>query len=70
MLREESKKAGISKYGTGKGSWFALYMMVHLLPICGPGHVEKSIIGATLTVRWDLIGLENIANICNFKNKH
>ena len=28
----------------------------HVLPLCGPGHVEKNLLGATITVLWDLIG--------------
>ena len=41
----------------------------HVLPLCGPGHVEKNLLGATLSVLWDLIGLDKIANVCNFKSK-
>ena len=41
----------------------------HVLPLCGPGHVEKSILGAAITVLWNLIGFEKIAAICNFKSK-
>ena len=41
----------------------------HVLPLCGPGHVEKNILGAAITVLWDLIGLEKIAAVCNFKSK-
>ena len=41
----------------------------HVLPLCGPGHVEKNILSATITVLWNLIGLENIAATCNFKSK-
>ena len=37
--------------------------------MCGPGHVEKNILSATITVLWDLIGFEKIAAICNFKSK-
>ena len=115
ILREESVKAGISKYGAGKRSWFAfvcdgspyknflsLFTVLffctsckkpcgemkkhvndkhggktdhiqmefdHVLPLCGPGHVEKNILGAAITVLWDLIGLEKIAAVCNFKSK-
>ena len=41
----------------------------HVLPLCGPGHVEKNILSAAITVFWDLIGLEKIAAVCNFKSK-
>ena len=41
----------------------------HVLPLCGPGHVEKNVLGASITVLWDLIGFEKIAAICNFKSK-
>ena len=30
----------------------------HVLPLCGPGHVEKNILSAAISVLWDLIGLE------------
>ena len=41
----------------------------HLLPFCGPGHVEKNLLSACLTVMWDLIGFEKIASVCNFKSQ-
>ena len=41
----------------------------HVLPLCGPGHVEKNILSAAISVLWDLIGLEKIAAVCNFKSK-
>ena len=116
IIRNESKKAGVSKYGNGgERSWLAivcdgapyklflslvhvLYFCTscklpcgelkkhieevhggkkdsirmefdHVLPLCGPGHVEKNILSAAITVLWDLIGLEKIAAICNFKSK-
>ena len=115
ILREESIKAGISKYGSGSRSWLAfvcdgspmknflsLFNVLffcnlcnkpcgdlkkhvtelhegktnsiqmefdHLLPLCGPGHVEKNMLGAAITVLWDLIGFEKIAAMCNFKSK-
>ena len=113
IIRNESIKADISKYGSGERSWiamvcdgspFKLFLSLfnilyfckicklpcgelrkhvdevhggqtdsiqmefdHVLPLCGPGHVEKNIISATLTVLWELIGLEKIAAICNYK---
>ena len=115
IIRNESIKAGISKYGSGERSWiamvcdgspFKLFLSLfnilyfckicklpcgelrkhvdevhggqtdsiqmefdHVLPLCGPGHVEKNIISATLTVLWELIGFQKIAAICNFKSK-
>ena len=115
IIRNISKKAGISKYGSGNRSWLAivcdgspykLFLSLfnvlyfckscklpcgelkrhidevhggkkdsirmefdHVLPLCGPGHVEKNILSAAITVLWDLIGLEKIAAICNFKSK-
>ena len=115
IIRNISKKAGISKYGSGKRSWLAvvcdgspykLFLSLfnvlyfckscklpcgelkrhidevhggkkdsirmefdHVLPLCGPGHVEKNILSAAITVLWDLIGLGKIAAICNFKSK-
>ena len=115
IIRNESKKAGVSKYGDGKRSWLAivcdgspykLFLSLvhvlyfcksckvpcgelkkhieevhggkkdsirmefdHVLPLCGPGHVEKNILSAAITVLWDLIGLEKIAATCNFKSK-
>ena len=41
----------------------------HLLSLCGPGHVEKNLLSACLTVMWDLIGFEKIASVCNFKSQ-
>ena len=41
----------------------------HVLPLCGPGHVEKNLLGATLSVLWDLIGFDKIASVCNFKSR-
>ena len=41
----------------------------HVLPLCGPGHVEKNILSAAITVLWDLIGFEKIAATCDFKSK-
>ena len=41
----------------------------HVLPLCGPGHVKKNILSAAITVFWDLIGLEKIAAVCNFRSK-
>ena len=41
----------------------------HVLPLCGPGHVEKNVFGAAISVLWDLIGFEKIAAVCNFKSK-
>ena len=41
----------------------------HVLPLCGPGHVEKNILSATITVLWNLIGLQNIAATYNFISK-
>ena len=40
----------------------------HLLPLCGPGHVEKKLLSACKTVMWDLIGFEKIASVRNFKS--
>ena len=103
-LREESIKAGISKYGAGKRSWFAfvcdgspsknflsLFNVLffcksckkpcgemkkhvdevhngktnsiqmdfdHVLPLCGPGHVEKNVFGAAISDLWELIVFE------------
>ena len=105
IIRNESKKAGVPKYGNGgERSWLAivcdgspyklflslvhvLYFCTscklpcgelkkhieevhggkkdsirrefdHVLPLCGPGHVEKNILSAAITVLWDLIGFE------------
>ena len=115
IIRNESKKAGISKYGNGDRSWFTLVCdgspfklflslfnvlffckscklpcgevkkhidevhngkrnsiqmeFDHVLPLCGPGHVEKNILSAAITVFWNLIGFEKFAAICNFKSK-
>ena len=115
IVREESIKAGISKYGAGKRSWFAfvcdgspyknflsLFNILffcksckvpcgemkkhinekhggktddiqmefdHVLPLCGPGHVEKNVLSAAISVLWNLIGFEKIAAVCNFKSK-
>ena len=33
----------------------------HVLPLCRSGHVEKNVLGASITVLWDLIGFEKIA---------
>ena len=41
----------------------------HVLLLCGPGHVEKNILSTAISVLWDLIGLEKIAAVCNFKSK-
>ena len=41
----------------------------HVLPLCGPGHVEKTILSAAISVLWDLIGFQKIAAVCNFKSK-
>ena len=41
----------------------------HVLPLCGPGHMEKTILSATIIVLWDLIGFEKITAMCNFKSK-
>ena len=35
----------------------------HVLPLCGPGHVEKNILSAAISVLWDLIGFEKIAAV-------
>ena len=40
-----------------------------MLPLCGPGYVEKTVIRSAITVLWDLIGLENIATVYGFKSK-
>ena len=39
----------------------------HVLPLCGPCHMEKTILSATIIVLWDLIGFEKITAMCNFK---
>ena len=115
IIRNESQKAGISKYGSGDRSWltivcdgspFKLFLSLfnilffckscklpcgelkthidevhggrkdsiemefdHVLPLCGPGHVEKTILSAAISVLWDLIGFQKIAAVCNFKSK-
>ena len=35
----------------------------HILPLCGPGHIEKNVLTATFTVLWDLIGFDKMAAI-------
>ena len=41
----------------------------HLLPFCDPGHVEKNLLSACITVMWNLIDFEKIASVCNFKSQ-
>ena len=41
----------------------------HVLPLFGPGHLKKKLVSATLRVLWEIIGIEKIAAICNFKSK-
>ena len=40
----------------------------HILPLYGPGHVEKNVLTATITMLWDLIRFEKMAATCNFKS--
>ena len=37
----------------------------HMLPLCGLGHVEKNVLGATITVLWELIGFDNLKHSMN-----
>ena len=41
----------------------------HVPPLCGPGHVGKNVLGASISVLWDLIGFGKKTAICNFKSK-
>ena len=38
----------------------------HILPMNGPGHVEKKMLECVTKVLWDIIGLSEFASWCDF----
>ena len=38
----------------------------HILPLCGPGHVEKNLMTTTVQIIWNLIGLDEFSKWCDY----